>query len=126
MKKGFIATLGALTLLALSLSLTVATTYLSINESQSALTLAEGAGALALTEGCVEDALILARRDENYSGGTAEYLSGTCVIDVTKDGTAWTLVVQGTKNTASRTVEVVLEYTAGPPGTILLTSWLER
>lgn len=126
MQKGFIATLSILTLLAFSLSLSIAVTYLSIGESHEALALSQGRAALDLTEGCVEDALLMARNDENYSGGTREYLGGTCVVGVSKDGTTWTFSVEGVKDTFSRTIEVVVEYTAPAPATLVLTSWLEQ
>ncbi len=125
-QRGFIATLTVISLLAFSLSLIVAVTYLSINESQSGLALSRGALALSFTEGCAEDALLLSGRDENYTGGTYEYLGGVCNVDVSKNGAEWTLNISGTKNDFSRTVRIVFSYVSGPPGIITLQSWLER
>ena len=120
------AILTVIALLAFSLSLSVAVTYLSINESQAGLAVSRGAGALAHAEGCAEDALLRSTRDENYSGGTYDYFEGTCVIDVARDGTVWTVDVAGTKDGFTRTVRLIFEYVPGPPGSVTLVSWLER
>ncbi|OIQ01785.1 MAG: hypothetical protein COZ86_00090 [Candidatus Moranbacteria bacterium CG_4_8_14_3_um_filter_41_13] len=125
-KRGFIAILTVILLLTFCFSLTVGVTYLSIGESQSSLAVSNGAEALSLAEACIEDALLLSLRDENYAGGDLSYLGGTCVVAVAKNGTTWTLNVSGTKNTFTRSIEVVYEYTVGVPNTIILTSWLER
>lgn len=126
MKKGFIAILTVLALLVFSLSLTAAVTYLSIGESQSGLAVARGKAALSLVEGCAEDALLLAKRDANYTGGNYEYLNGECLADVSKDGNTWTMHISGTKDNFTRRLEIVFEYTAGPFGVIILQSWLEK
>lgn len=123
---GFIAMLTVITLLAFSLSLTIAVMYLSIGGSQSALALSRGAEALSLTEGCVEDALLQAKRDETYAGGDYTYLDGSCRTDVSLNGTTWTLDISGTKNNFTRSVEIVFEYVLGAPNTLVLTSWLEK
>lgn len=126
MKKGFIAILTVLTLMVFSLSLSIAVTYLSIGEAQSGLALARGTAALNLAEGCAADALLLAKRDLNYAGGNYAYLGGTCAVDVSKDGTLWTLVISGAQNNFTKKIRVTFEYTAGPPGIISLRSWLEQ
>lgn len=118
--------LTVITLLAFSLSLTIAVMYLSIGGSQSALALSHGAEALSLTEGCAEDALLQAKRNVNYIGGDYSYLGGTCSVVVTVNGTKWTINVSGTKNNFTRSIEIVLEYTLGTPSTLVLTSWLEK
>ena len=125
MKKGFIAIFLVIALLAFSLSLSTAVTYLSINEAQSGLALAKGMAALTLAEGCAEDALILASRDENYNGGTYEYLGGTCNAEVSKDGIMWTLGISGTKDNFTRPLEIVVNRQFVPP-TLTLQSWLEK
>lgn len=126
MKRGFIAILTVIALLAFALSLTVAVTYLSINESQSGLALSRGAAALSITEGCAEDVLLLARRDANYAGGTYGYLSGTCTVTVSKNATIWIVDVSGTKDNFTRAVRIIFDYVPGPPGIITLQSWLEQ
>lgn len=125
-QRGFIAILTVITLLAFSLSLTIAVAYLSIGETQGAFALSRGDEALSLTEGCAEDALLQAKRDEVYAGGDYTYLDGSCHVDVSVNGTTWTLGISGIKNNFTRRIEVVLEYTLGPPNTIVLTSWLEK
>ncbi|MEI8097143.1 MAG: hypothetical protein WCG73_03495 [Candidatus Moraniibacteriota bacterium] len=125
-QRGFIAILTVITLLAFSLSLTIAVAYLSIGETQSAFALSRGDEALSLTEGCAGDALLQAKRDETYVGGDYSYLNGNCRVDVSVNGTTWTMDIAGTKNNFTRRVEIVLEYTLGPPNTIILTSWLEK
>lgn len=124
--KGFIAIFLVIALLAFSLSLTTAVTYLSINESQSGLALAKGASALALTEGCAEDALLISSRDENYASGTYGYLGGTCVVEITKDGTIWTLDIVGTKDGFTRALEIIIDRQSGLPVILTLQSWLEK
>jgi hypothetical protein len=123
---GFIAILTVIALLVFSLSLTVAVTYLSINEAQSGSALSQGAIALALSEGCAEDALLLSRRDENYNGGTYEYLGGTCNVEVSKNGTVWTLDVSGARDNFARSLEIVVDRQPGSPAVITLQSWLEK
>lgn len=124
-RRGFIAIFLVIALLAFSLSLSTAVTYLSINESQSGLALARGAAALALAEGCAEDVLLLSLRDENYTGGTYEYLGGSCDADVSKNGTIWTLDVSGTKDNFTRSLEIIVDRQLVPP-LLTLQSWLEK
>lgn len=124
--KGFMAILTVIALLAFSLSLTVAVTYLSVNESQSGLILSRGASALSLTDGCAEDALLLSKRDANYTGGTYTYLGGVCTVAVSKNVTIWTVDVTGTKDNFTRTVRIIFDYVPGPPVVITLQSWLEQ
>lgn len=123
---GFIAILTVILLLAFSLSLTVAVTYLSIGESQSAFALSRGEEALSFTEGCAEDALLQAKRNVNYTGGDYSYLGGVCSVVVTVNGTTWTVDVSGTKDTFTRSVQIIFEYVLGTPNTLVLTSWLEQ
>lgn len=129
-KKGFIAILTVIALLAFSVSLMFAATYLSIDQSQSGLVLSQGEAALQLTEGCTEDALLLSRRDENYEGGTSSYLGGTCEVSIEKVDTVWTITVTGTKSDFERRIRVVIDRAADPepesPATLTLSSWLEQ
>lgn len=124
-QRGFIAIFLVIALLAFSLSLSTAVTYLSINESQSGLALSRGYGSLALAEGCAEDALILVNRDENYTNGTYEYLGGTCDVEISKDGTVWTLNISSTKDNFTRSLEIIFDRQSVPP-TLTLQSWLEK
>lgn len=124
--KGFMAILTVITLLAFSVSLIGAVTYLSIDGSQMGLALSQGTESLAFMEGCAEDALLLSSRDENYLGGTYEYLDGICTVDIVKDGLVWTMNVAGTKDGFTRAVRLIFDYVAGPPGIITLSSWLEQ
>lgn len=124
--RGFIAIVTVIALLAFSVSLLTAVTYLSIGGAQSGLAQSQGATALALTEGCVEDALLLGKRDENYNGGTVTYLGGTCVVSVSKNGPIWTLDVSGTRDHFTRSVRVIFSYVPGTPATLTLVSWLEQ
>lgn len=125
-RKGFIAIFLVIALLAFSLSLSTAVTYLSINESQSALALSNGVVVLSLAEGCAEDSLLLAVRDENYTGGAYEYLGGVCNVSVAKNGTAWTLDISASKNNFTRSLEIIVDRQPGLPSVITLQSWLEQ
>lgn len=125
-QSGFIAILTVIALLAFSLSLTTAVTYLSIGGGQEGLALSQGAATLALSEGCAEDALLQSIRDENYAGGEYSFFGGTCVVDIAKDGTVWTVDVSGTKDGFTRSVQIVFDYVVGTPNTIALVSWQEQ
>lgn len=124
--KGFIAILVVLALLAVSLSLLFAVPYLSIGESQSGLIVMQGAAALQAAEGCAQDALLLSIRDENYTGGSYEYLDAACTVATAKDGTIWTLSVSSTKDGFTRSLEIIFDRVLGTPATITLQSFLEE
>lgn len=100
--------------------------YLSINESQAGLMLARGEVALQFVEGCAEDALLLSVRDEGYMGGSYGYMGGDCSVDVSKDGSVWTMDVSGTKDQFARSVRIIFKYDPLAPVVITLQSWLER
>lgn len=123
---GFIALFSVIALSAFSLSLIVAVAYLSINESQAGLMLARGEVALQFVEGCAEDALLLSVRDEGYMGGSYGYMGGDCSVDVSKDGSVWTMDVSGTKDQFARSVRIIFKYDPLAPVVITLQSWLER
>ncbi|MEK7182118.1 MAG: hypothetical protein AAB519_03245 [Patescibacteria group bacterium] len=124
-QKGFIAVLTVIALLAFSASLVLSVAYLSIGESQAGFSFAEGEKALHVTEGCAEDAILLAIRDENYTGGTYSYLGSSCTVNLTKEDAVWIFTATGTKNNFSRTIRVEGTGVSGAPGTFTLTSWLE-
>ncbi len=124
-RDGFIALFTVLALLVFCLSMTFATVYLSIDGSQEGWMSARGEDALQFSEGCAEDALLLSIRDENYDGGSYEYMGGECSVDISKDGAVWTADVVGTKNGFTRSIRIVFDYVVGPPGSITLQSWLE-
>lgn len=115
-----------LALLVTSLSLTLAVTYLSIGESQSALALSKSEMAYQAMEGCAQDALLLSLRDENYTGGEYSYLGAVCMVDVSKDGTAWTLNVSSTKDVFTRSARIIVDRSVDTPATLTLSSWLEQ
>lgn len=115
-----------LALLVFSLSLLMTVPYLSIGGMQQALVLSESETTRAALEGCVEDALLLSVRDENYSGGTLSYLGATCEVSIEKNDPLWTLSVTGTKYDITRSVQVVVNRTTGTPGTLTLQSFLEQ
>lgn len=125
-RKGFIALFAVLALLVFSLSFTLGVTYLSIGGGQEGLAIAQSAGARALVDGCAEDALLRSIRDENYTGEEQDLLGGVCTVSIQKDGTTWTMSVSGTQNEYTRSLEIVFEYTLGPPNTLMLTSWQEQ
>ncbi len=123
--KGFIAVLTVIALLAFSVSLILGVGYRSLDAAQESLALAHGAAALALTDACVEDALLLVKRDAEYSGGVYAYLGGTCQVDVSQDGVTWNMSISATKDGFTRSAQVIFDYTPGSPGTISLRSFQE-
>jgi hypothetical protein len=125
-KRGFVAILTVIALLAFSASLMYATAYLSIDQSQAGLLVSQGEAALQLTNGCAEEALLNAKNDETYEGGTLEILGGTCEVTIEKEDVTWILTVTGEKAGYERTLVITLERTAGDPGTLTLVSWLEQ
>ncbi len=125
-QKGFIAVITVLMILVFSLSIVVGTAYLSIGSAQSARILSEGEEALQLTEGCAEDALLHGVRDENYTGGSYEYLGGRCNVNITKDGQIWMFDISGTKNVLKRSVEIIATRQIIVPATFVLQSWHEN
>lgn len=124
--KGYIALITVLSLLVFSLSLLSAMPYLSLGSMQQASVLGESETTLALLDGCVADALLLSKRDENYTGGAHDFFDGHCEISIEKNETIWELSFVATRNRIVRTAVVTVERTPGVPGTVTLLGWLEQ
>jgi len=101
---GYIAIMTVLVLLVFSLSLLLSTPYLSIGGIKQALVFSESETTRAALEGCVEDALLLSVRDENYAGGSYTYLGTTCQVDIEKNDPVWTLSVAATSSGSAGTL----------------------
>lgn len=120
--QGFVAITTVLVLLVVVVAVATTVALLSIGEAQSALSLSKGEGTLHFVEGCSEDALLKARANSNYNGGTIARPEGTCSVSVSKNGNQWIMTVTTSDTKYKRTVEVVFDR--NPTG-ISLTSWNE-
>lgn len=125
-QSGFVAMIVVLSMLVFLAVFILGATYLSIGEAQSSFALAQGKQALSAAEGCVENALLLALRDETYDGGQYDLLDAVCTVDVSVDGTRYTFGVSAEKNGFTRGVEVSADRVAGPPAVFSAARWLER
>lgn len=124
--RGYIALVTVLVLLVFSLSLLSAVPYLSLGGMQQALVLEKSESTLALLDGCIADALLLSKRDENYTGGIRDYFDARCEVSVEKNGTIWELSFVATRDHLVRTARVIVDRSPGVPGVLTLVSWLER
>ncbi len=122
--KGYIAIMTVLALLVFSLSLLLALPYLSIGGAKQALLLSESEGVRARLDGCAEDALLMLKRNETYSGGTYEYLGMHCEVAVARNDTHFTLTLIGNGQDITRRLTVVVDRTAGDPGILTEASFL--
>jgi hypothetical protein len=122
MQKGYIAlaTIIIITAVVLAISSTVA--FLAIGEAQSGLALFKGEDAITFSEGCMNDALLKARSDANYTGGNITRPEGTCIITVSKAGNLWTLTATTSVTTYKRTIQAIINRQSTG---ITLTSWQE-
>jgi len=128
MQRGYIALITVLIVMSVVLTTVSTVALFAIGEAQSGLALSKGEDALSFVEGCVEDAMLKARADANYSGGYIARPEGTCIITViSKVGSptvTWTMKAQTdtTVTKYNRIIEVVFNRS----GTgIALTSWKE-
>lgn len=127
-QKGYIALSTVLIILAVIIAITLTMTYSAIGEAQSGLALFKGDENLNFAEGCVEDAMLKARSDPNYNGGTITRPSPepNCVVTVnskTGSGTVtWDTDVTVDTTDYKRTINI--NFTRSPTG-ITLNSWNE-
>jgi hypothetical protein len=125
-QRGFVAMIVVLSMLVFAAVLILGATYLSLGEAQSSFALSQGEGALSAAEGCVENALLLALRDETYDGGTYNLLGAACTVDVVVDGARYTFTVTAEKDGFVRHIEASADRQIGPPAVFSALSWLER
>jgi hypothetical protein len=121
LQEGYIAILTVLIISVVVLAVATTVSLLSIGEAQSGLALFKGEDTLTFVESCMEDALLKARNNNSYTGGTITRPEGTCSITVSKAGTTWTVTATTTATQYVRTVQAVV--TRGTAVTI--TSWKE-
>lgn len=120
-KKGFIALSSILIISAVVLIISVSVSMLSIGEGQSGLALYKGEDNLNFVEGCMEDALLKARANVNYSGGNITRPEGACVVVVSKVGSTWTMTTTSSTTFYKRTIQTVFTRA----NSITITSWKE-
>jgi len=125
-QRGFVAMIVVLSMLVFAAVLILGATYLSIGEAQSSLAFTQGSGTLSAAEGCAENALLLALRDETYTGGTYDMFGATCTVDVSVDGIRYTFAVTAEKDGFTRRIEVAADREIGPPTVFSAMSWLEQ
>jgi len=108
--------------MAVVFSITATVTYLAIGEAQSSLAHTKGESTLDFVEGCLEDALIKARANGNYSGGSISRPEGTCTITTSKLGNTWTITATTSATDYRRSVQAVATVNGYE---VILTSWKE-
>ena len=121
-EKGFIAISVTLLLLVVIVAIATTVALLSIGEAQSSLALSQGEETLQFVEGCTEDALLKARTNSSYNGGTITRPEGTCSVTISKNSSTWTMTTTTTDTKYKRTIQTVFDR--NPTG-ITLTSWQE-
>jgi hypothetical protein len=121
MEKGYIAILTVLIISAVVITIATTVSLLAIGEAQSSFALFKGEDTLTFVEGCMEDALLKARNNNTYTGGSITRPEGTCTITVSKAGTTWTITATTTNTQYIRTIQSVI--TRG--NQMAITSWKE-
>lgn len=121
-QKGVAALLTVIIISSVVLVMGLSTSYLGLGELNLGFTEQKGSEALAAAEGCMEDALMLLRLDNSYSGGSLSLENGSCIISVSSTGSDRTLVSSATVFGFTRTIQTQVTISSN---TILLNSWQE-
>lgn len=121
-RKGFIATGTVLVLMIVAISIVTTVSLLGIGEIQESLGLTNGEKTLAFVEGCAESALLNARKDISYNGGTIILPEGNCTVTINSQvGNLWTMTVTTTATDYQRTIQVIFNRGSS----LHLTRWKE-
>lgn len=118
---GFVAISTVLVVSAVVLVVGTSVTLLAIGEAQASLAVSKSEANLQLTEGCMEDALLLARARQSYTGSTINRPEGSCTVSVAKNGSQWTLTAVPNTLAYKRTIQVVVNNTSS----LSVISWQE-
>lgn len=122
LKKGYIATITILIVMAVVMAITVTVALLSIGAAQGSLAMTGGEQAWNMTEGCMEDALRLSRDNISYSNGTLVRPEGTCTVTIQKNAGVWTVNVAPVGGDYQRSIVVVFNRVVTG---LVITSWKE-
>lgn len=120
--QGYVALTTVLVISVVILVIGISVSLLAISEGQMSLAEVKGTQSLNFVDSCVEDVLLRANEDENYSGGTLTLPEGNCTVVVNKVGTDWTVTVEGTLDGYRKKIQV--EFSRVPPD-LTLNSWQE-
>lgn len=124
-KKGYVAILAALMLLAVTGTIASVLIFSSIGTSQLAESLRRGEAALLLSESCAEEIFLRIMRDaEGDFEGTHTFSlpAGECSVSVTKEGTDYAIQAIGGDEKYERNVAIETTF----DGTVLqVNSWKE-
>lgn len=107
-----------LTAILVSISLTVGLS--SIAENQINIYQTQSNRLFVNADGCAEEALTRLNRDNNYTGGTVNLDTTSCIITVSGSGNVRTITVAATRTDYSKSLEV--QVTLSPYN---ITSWQE-
>lgn len=118
---GFVALSTVLIMGVVVVGIVLGAVLVGVQEDQSSYTLYQGESTLRLSESCLEDALIKARTSASYSGGTITHPEGSCVVNVVKAGSVWTITSSSTLANFSRALQAVINRGSS----ISITSWKE-
>jgi len=101
MKKGYMAIVTVLVLLAVTVGIASTLTFFSLDKAQSQDALAKGQQALYFSESCAEEGMlrtIHATDPTTYSGDTFTIPQGQCEVTVANDSGTYTLHAIGGKD----------------------------
>jgi len=101
MKKGYMAIVTVLVLLAVTAGIASTLTFFSLDKAQGEDALSKGQQALYFSESCAEEGMlrtIHATDPTTYAGDTFTIPQGECDVMVTDDNGAYTLHAVGGKN----------------------------
>lgn len=118
-QSGYIAITSVIIICAVALIILSAVSLLGIGETQSGFASVRGNTSFYLAEGCMEHALLQARNNNGYTGGTLTMPEGVCTITVSKSGTAWTITALVPYQGHTQTVQTDIERT----GTVTIQNW---
>lgn len=119
--RGFTAITSVLIISAVVLVISISVSLLSIGEGQSGLATYKGEASYFLTDGCVEDALLKAKQNASYTGGTLTRPEGSCTISISKAGNTWT-VTASNSGTYTKSIQVIIQRTGS---SVTVSSWNE-
>ncbi len=120
--RGVAALLTVLIVSVAALVIAFSATILGMGEMDMGYTAQKGQEAYSLANGCTEEALRHLQLDGNWTGGTLNFVEGTCIMGVVANGDKRTVTVLSNINNYYKKLKVLA--TVGT-STVAVTSWQE-
>lgn len=121
-QKGVTALLTVLIISSSALILALMSSSFGLGDLSSSFLLSEADRTMALTEGCAEEALRQIKINSGYTGESLSLENGSCIINVSLDGSNRTIEVVGSVNNYQKKIEIEITLSGNQ---IIINSWKE-